>query len=38
MSAEVVGSNPTNADVFVYTGEGGVDVPQNVVKYVYQNI
>jgi hypothetical protein len=32
MSAEVVGSNPTNADVFVYTGEGGVDVPQNVVR------
>ena len=25
-------SNPTNAEVFVYTGEGGIAVPQNVVR------
>ena len=32
MSAEVVGSNATYADVFVYTGPGGESPPQNVLR------
>ena len=32
MSAEVIGSNATDAEVFVYTGEGGLEVPRDVVR------
>jgi hypothetical protein len=30
--AEVVGSNSTDAEIFIYTGEGGAVVPQDVVR------
>ena len=32
MSAEVVGSNAPDTEVFIYTGEGGAVVPQDVVR------
>jgi len=31
MLAEVIGSNATDAEVFVYTGEGGLEAPRDVV-------
>jgi hypothetical protein len=31
-TSHIMSSNPTNAKVFVYTGEGGIDVPRNVVR------
>ena len=31
-AAEVVGSTATNTEVFIYTGEGGAVVPQDVVR------
>jgi hypothetical protein len=30
--AEVVGSNANDAEVFIYTGEGGAVVPHDVIR------
>ena len=32
MSAEVVGSSTTDTEVFIYTGEGGLEAPRDVVR------